>query len=257
VTFPLLTVRLMVCSALSEGTPDATEPGLSLATGEAVSVAPGGEGVGLALGDGSPPPQAAAAVRTARTSTRRSTIASLPRVKLVPPREAASVYVAAMAPTPATVRRSVEVGAPPERVWDLLADLPGMGRLSPENAGGKWVDGAAGPAVGARFRGVNRSGLRRWSTLVQVTECARPHAFAFDVTSLGLAVSSWAYAVAPGATGCTVTETWTDRRGRIMTALGFLVSGIRDRSAFTATSIEHTLAALKSTAEAAPSVTPR
>ena len=50
------------------------------------------------------------------------------------------------APAPGELSRSIDVDAPPARVWDLVSDLPGMGRLSPENAGGSWLGGATGPS---------------------------------------------------------------------------------------------------------------
>jgi hypothetical protein len=152
------------------------------------------------------------------------------------------------APRP-SITRSIEVDAPAEEVWAMVSDLPRMGELSPENTGGSWR-GAAGPAVGARFRGANRRGWRRWSTAVQVTTCDPPHRFGFDVSSLGLAVSRWTYEVAPRPGGCTLTETWLDRRGRPMDVIGLLASGVADRGPYTARSIEHTLAAVKQRAEA-------
>ena len=155
------------------------------------------------------------------------------------------------APTTTTVRRTVDVDAPADAVWQLVSDLPRMGRLSPENAGGHWRRGANGPAVGARFRGTNRQGWRRWSTAVRVTESVPGRRFAFDVSSLGLAVSRWTYDVVDRPGGCLVTETWEDRRGRVIDRLGRLVSGVDDRAAFTARSIERTLAAVKVTAETA------
>jgi hypothetical protein len=151
---------------------------------------------------------------------------------------------------PATISRSLDVDAPAEQVWALVSDLPGMGELSPENAGGRWVGGATGPAAGARFRGANRNGWRRWSTDARVTECDPPRRFAFAVRAVGLPVATWSYDVAPRPGGCTVTESWQDQRGRAMLAIGLLASGVRDRTAFTAASIEATLAAVKRRAEA-------
>ncbi|MBK5306296.1 MAG: SRPBCC family protein [Frankiaceae bacterium] len=150
-----------------------------------------------------------------------------------------------------SISRTVDVDAPAERVWALVSDLPGMGALSPENTGGSWLGGATGPAVGVRFRGSNRHGWRRWSTAVRITACEPGHLLSFDVGSLGLAVSRWTYAVAPRPGGCTVTETWEDRRGRAMDVIGLLASGVADRQAYTAQSIEHTLAAVKQRAEPA------
>jgi hypothetical protein len=150
-----------------------------------------------------------------------------------------------------TISRSVDVEADPAVVWGLVSDLPQMGQLSPENTGGSWLGGATGPAVGARFRGANRRGWRRWSTTVVVVACEPGREFAFEVSSAGLAVARWGYQLAPRAAGgCTVTETWQDRRGRLIQALGLLATGVRDRTAHTADSIETTLAALKQRAEA-------
>ncbi|MDX6198929.1 MAG: hypothetical protein QOJ79_2080 [Actinomycetota bacterium] len=149
----------------------------------------------------------------------------------------------------ASVSRSIDIDAPAERVFGLVSDLPGMGELSPENTGGRWLGGAQEAAAGVRFRGSNRNGWRRWSTLVRVVACDPPTRFSFDVDSIGLAVSRWTYEVAPRPEGCTVTETWLDRRGRAMDLIGLLASGVTDRAAFTASSIERTLAALKSRAE--------
>lgn len=145
--------------------------------------------------------------------------------------------------------RSVRIDAPPEHVFDLVSDLPGMGRFSPENAGGRWLGGATGPAVGAGFRGTNRRGLHRWSTRCTVTRCEPGRAFAFSVSSVGLPVAHWAYEMVPDGDGCRLTETWQDRRGGLITAAGRMVSGVADRSRFTAESIERTLAAVKRAAE--------
>ncbi len=148
------------------------------------------------------------------------------------------------------VSRSTRVDAPAARTWEVLSDLPSMGERSPENTGGRWAGGATGPAVGARFEGSNQRGRHRWSTVATVVRCEPGAQLAFEVSSLGLAVAEWSYVVSPDGPGaCTVTETWTDRRGALMRAVGPLVTGVRDREAFTATSIEQTLAAVKARAE--------
>jgi len=147
------------------------------------------------------------------------------------------------------VSRTVAVDAPTERVWDLVSDLPGMGRFSPENTGGQWVKGADGPAVGARFRGSNRAGWRRWGTQVVVVRCVPGLELAFTAAAAGMVSSEWGYVLHTTGSGCAVTETWTDRRGRVITVLGRLVTGVSDRAAFSATSIEHTLAGIKALAE--------
>jgi Polyketide cyclase / dehydrase and lipid transport len=109
---------------------------------------------------------------------------------------------------------TLAIAAPAQKVWALVADLPRMGEWSPENAGGTWVKGATGPALGAVFKGTNRNGLRRWSTTVTVVACEPGKAFEFAVTSGPLAVASWRYDFEKTDAGCRVTESWVDQRTR-------------------------------------------
>jgi len=151
----------------------------------------------------------------------------------------------------ATVSRSIEVLAPAERVWNLVSDLRGMGEFSPENRGGRWVGAATGPQVGAVFRGQNGRGVRRWSTTSKVVRAVPGQAFAFEVSSLGRPVARWSYEIEPTESGCRLTESWQDRRDRLLVALGAAASGVTDRTAFTEASIEHTLQRVKAAAETA------
>jgi hypothetical protein len=48
---------------------------------------------------------------------------------------------------------TVTMSAPADKVWDLIADVRNTGRFSPEVFESEWLDGATGPALGARFRG--------------------------------------------------------------------------------------------------------
>lgn len=148
-----------------------------------------------------------------------------------------------------SVSRFVDIAAPAGRVWEIVSDLPGMGSLSPESTGGVWTDGG-GPRLGAVFRGTNAQGSRTWSTRSRVVRCEPGQAFAFDVSSGGLPVAQWSYELAPAADGgCRVTETWVDRRGRLATLAGRMLTGVQDRRAFTANSIETTLKQVKTRAE--------
>jgi len=144
---------------------------------------------------------------------------------------------------------SRQIAAPPERVWSLVTDLPRMGEWSPENTGGTWVRGATGPAVGARFKGTNENGKKRWSTEVKVVAFDAPRSFEFDVTAAGFRVARWSYAIEATSGGCQVTETWTDQRGWLARTLGGTVSGVGDRGSHNRAGMERTLDGLATTAE--------
>lgn len=150
--------------------------------------------------------------------------------------------------TSVSVSRSI--AAPAERVFALVTDLTRMGEWSPENVGGEWAKGVTGAAVGARFNGHNRNGSKSWSTTCRVVEHEAPSRFAFEVTAGPFKVARWEYRIEPHDGGCTVTETWTDRRNGMVARLGGLFSGVSDRAEFNRTSIETTLAALDATATA-------
>lgn len=134
-----------------------------------------------------------------------------------------------------------DIAAPADVLFTLVSDLPKMGQWSPENEGGKWVKGATGPALGARFVGENRNGKKSWKTSCKVVRCDAPSAFAFDVTVGPIKVANWAYKIAPNGAGSTVTETWTDQRGWLAKKLGGPASGVADRVAHNRAGMEETL----------------
>ena len=151
------------------------------------------------------------------------------------------------------VRPDVEVretiDAPPQDVYDLVTDVPRMGEWSPETASCRWLDSASGAAVGARFRGSNRRGPLAWTTTCTVTAAEPGKRFAFSVAWGGLAISDWAYTFEPTGSGCTVVESWSDRRPGAMRLASMPVMGVVDRSAHNRRGMVVTLAALKRAAE--------
>ena len=106
---------------------------------------------------------------------------------------------------------TVHMKATPQAVWDLVSDVTRIGEFSPETFEAEWLDGATGPAVGARFRGhVNRNnrGVKYW-TECRVTDSVPGQAFAFDVVVGNRVVNSWRYDIAPAAgDGTDVTESF-------------------------------------------------
>ena len=155
----------------------------------------------------------------------------------------------------ADTARSIQVertiAGSPDQLWALVSDVTRMGEWSPETTGAVWTGGVTAPALGARFKGTNRSGSRSWSTNCVVTSCEPGKRFAFDVTVLGLKVSGWSYEFEPVDGGCRVVERWEDHRGALVTWMGPLVTGTKDRvgrnrETMTAT-LEHLAAAVAAT----------
>jgi hypothetical protein len=108
---------------------------------------------------------------------------------------------------------SIDIACSPEEAFNVVTDLPGMGRLSPENTGGEWIGGATGPGVGASFKGANTREKDSWFTVAKVVTYEPPKKFVFDVKYKKIFhVARWEFDVEAAPGGCRVTETWTDHR---------------------------------------------
>lgn len=142
------------------------------------------------------------------------------------------------------------VAASPELVYGIISDLPRMGEFSPENTGGKWVKGAAGPAVGAKFVGTNKKGWIRWTTVAKVTEATPAKAFAFDVTAAGMAVAGWGFTLEPADGGTNLTQWWDDHRNPVTRKLTGLALSVPDRPSHNRAGMEATLDRIAAAAEA-------
>lgn len=141
----------------------------------------------------------------------------------------------------ATIEVSRVIDATPQRLYELVSDLPRMGEWSNENRGGRWLRGATAASVGARFRGRNRNGWRRWTTVAKVTTADPARAFVFDVSSFGLKIARWGYLFEAVDGGTKVTETWLDQRNSLFGKVTGLVVGVRDRHEFNSKGMERTL----------------
>ena len=101
---------------------------------------------------------------------------------------------------------SIDIAATPERVYDLASDVTRYGEWSPENLGGHWLDGVAGPAAGARFKAKNKRRVS-WSTTSTVRVAEPGREFSFAVGKSGDTV--WRYVIEPnGSDASTVTESY-------------------------------------------------
>ncbi len=145
---------------------------------------------------------------------------------------------------------SLVVDAPAERVYDMVADMTRMGEWSPECACVEWMDGATGPAVGARFVGHNRTGPRgliRWSRRGRVLSAERGREFAFATEEGGREGVVWRYRFEPVDGGTRVTESYAV--GRIP-AWARIVDVPTNRHKELLAGMRRTLEQLKAAAEA-------
>ena len=130
------------------------------------------------------------------------------------------------APRPLTA--SIDVTAPPGRVWDVVADLRRTGEWSPEC---RRVVPLGRLRPGTLLLGVNRRGRVRGVTLSRVLTCT-PGAESGWVVLTNR--SEWRYRLEPSGTGTSITETRRTPRGEGRFALWFtrvLLSGQADHDA--------------------------
>jgi uncharacterized protein YndB with AHSA1/START domain len=105
---------------------------------------------------------------------------------------------------------TVNMAAPPDRVWELVSDVTQIGRYSPETFEAVWIDGATGPAPGARFRGhVKRNGRGPvyWTTCT-VVESEPGREFAFGVGNGDTPLNVWRYRLKAVGETTDVTESF-------------------------------------------------
>jgi hypothetical protein len=144
---------------------------------------------------------------------------------------------------------SIVIADPPEKLYDMVSDVPRMGEWSPVCKACWWDDGA-GPTVGSWFTGHNETTERTWETRSQVVTADRGREFAYVV---GGAWVRWGYTFTPVEGGTRLTESWeflpagiarfAERYGDDAPAQ------IADRTAAAHAGIPATLAALKRAAE--------
>ena len=145
---------------------------------------------------------------------------------------------------PMSYSDSIDIVCPPGDAFEIVTDLPKMGRFSPENTGGEWIGGASGPSVGARFKGTNSREKDSWFTVAKVVAYDPPTRFVFDVRYKKVfKVARWQFDVESAPGGCRVTETWTDQRSNIARKQG--ESDDFKRADYSKVSIRTTLEKLK------------
>jgi hypothetical protein len=146
---------------------------------------------------------------------------------------------------PTTAQVSIEIAAPVDVVYDLIADVTRMGEWSPECVSCEWLDHPG--QVDSTFRGRNRRGLARWSTVARVLVAERPRTFSFATLFRDQVATRWTYEL-EGDERTRLTESFEAvTTPRVIAAVERLF--IRDRQQQLEAGMAQTLAAIKSAAE--------
>ncbi len=145
---------------------------------------------------------------------------------------------------------AVSIAASPEEVYRLISDPTAMTDFAEEVYKCRWLGGATGAAVGARFSGTNRNGWRRWVTHAFVTDADPGRKFAYRVrTQFMVPISRWEYEITPEGSGCRVTVTNWLRVPRWFVPMAIFITGEPDRAATNSANITTTLRRLKAHVE--------
>lgn len=106
-----------------------------------------------------------------------------------------------------TVERYVE--ASPDAVYDLLSDVTRTPERTPDIVRCEWLDGATGPAVGARLKSINRQGRGPdWSNEPVVTAADPGREFSFSRTERFAGTIVWRHRLVPEGTGTRIIESY-------------------------------------------------
>jgi hypothetical protein len=153
-----------------------------------------------------------------------------------------------------TVDRYIE--ARPEALYAIIADVTRTPDYTPDIVRVEWLDGATGPAVGARFKAINTAGKGpKWSNKPIITVLEPDREIAWERTEKGGGTIEWRYRFEPEGTGTRVTESY--RVVKPVNLFGWFligtVFGLKDRQTDLRNSMLRTLDRLADMTESAAS----
>ena len=144
---------------------------------------------------------------------------------------------------------SIEIDAPPAKVWALVSDIPRMARWSPQVV--KSTVSGGETKLGATFKNLNKQGLKRWPTSGKVVRFTPEQDFAFKIRENG---TVWSFQLEPTATGGTrLTERRETPNGISKISLGLTKVVLGGQEKFTRelrNGMRQTLERIKAEAEA-------
>ena len=101
-------------------------------------------------------------------------------------------------------RATRRMSADPETVYGFVSDVTRTPSWSPEVVACRWLDGATGAVVGARFAATNRRRWLTWTNQPVVVAVEPGREFAVDRTERGGGTMRWTYTLTPVEAGTDV-----------------------------------------------------
>lgn len=149
-------------------------------------------------------------------------------------------------PQPLPISATVDIAAPPARVWELVGDVTRMPEWSPELRRLRVV-GRSPVRVGSTLLGLNRRGLVAWPTSSTVTRFDPGRAVAWRTRESG---ATWTYELEAAEGGTRLTG----RRdlpefSRLTSVLGPVIGGAAGHDKELAAGIRTTLERIKESVE--------
>lgn len=111
-------------------------------------------------------------------------------------------------PRPEVGSATILIAAPPDEVYDLIADVTRIGEWSPECVRAEWVEGSTEAVPGARFHGWNEAGTFQWDVPCVVVEAERGRVFSFRAPVDLDTATTWTYAFEAADGGTRLTESF-------------------------------------------------
>ena len=126
------------------------------------------------------------------------------------------------------VQVRIWIDAPPARVWGLVSDIELMPAMSSELQSVEWLDGATGPAAGARFLGRSRhEAMGEWEATSQVVEFEPEQVFGWAVGDPANPSARWRFRLEPKDRGTELSE-WM-QIGPARSGLSFAIDRMPDK----------------------------
>lgn len=124
---------------------------------------------------------------------------------------------------------SLDIPAPPQRVWEVVTDISVLPRFSEELQSIEWAEGFSQAGLGAQFLGTNRNeAIGEWTVRCHIIEFEPRRIFGWAVHDVDNPAASWRFELTPMPEGTRLS--YTARIGPGRSGVTWLISREPDRA---------------------------